>query len=53
MLPSRSAYTRFWLGTANFAAAFRKSSQLEAALSMKIASAVGRGVRAVQDRATA
>ena len=53
MLPSVSAYTRFWLGTANFAAASRNSVQFEAASNSKIASAVGRGESAVHASATA
>jgi hypothetical protein len=53
MLPSVSAYTRFGLGTANRAAASRNSVQFDAALNMKIASAVGLGVRAVHASATA
>src|ERR1700712_1403053 len=53
MLPAVSAYTRFWLGTANLLAASRNSVQFDALSKRKTASAVGRGVSAVHASATA
>ena len=53
MCPSRSAYTMFWAGTAKSAAAARNSSQFDARLRPRIASAVGAGSSAVHLSATA